>query len=373
MLARTLALSAVASVALSCTAPGSSTDAGADAIPTDLDAGAHGIHWVLGPPLPTPLAYATAQMFPVGASDLYLYVFGGSSASRGSLGIDSSAVYRSRVSGDTLQAWERVGDIAPGGTVQGLVGHASLPINDAMGNPGAAIAGGGSLTRGALPIVLAIYCDTSDGHLFDWSRFPPVLSEGQSFGVFAPFDPFDYALVGGIVNNVHSARVLVAPIRNGATSPDWVVGPSLPAPRSRHAWFVVGQQVYLLGGENNDGTVGDIIRTTRDASGAASGWETVGTIASPPVTHAAFTYRGEAYLVGGIDGTTFDGAASARVRRAPLEPNGHIGEFVDDAESLPMPLAASAFATDFEHYYLVGGMTEPDLTATGAVMIGTIY
>lgn len=358
-------------LALACGAPASPApdDAGLDATP---DAGLHGVHWAMGPPLPTPLAYATAETFMVDM-DTYVYVFGGSSASRGSLGTVSSAVYRSRISGDTLEPWQRIGDIAPAGATRGLVGHGSLPINDAMGNHGAAIAGGGDLTHGALPVVLAIYCDPNDGHLFDWSRFPPMLADGQSFGVFAPFDPLAYALVGGMVNNVPSARVLVAPIRNDATSPDWIVGPSLPAPRARHAYFVVDQQVYVLGGENNDGPVADVVRTTRGADRSVSGWEVVGTIEGPPVTASVFVYRREAYLVGGIDGSTFDGLPSARVRRAAVDADGRMATFADEPEPLPLPLAASAYATDFDHHYLIGGMTTPDLTATDAVVIGTIY
>lgn len=369
---RSLLLSLAAALVACTTSSPSDVDAGSDAA-GPVDAGVHGIHWAMGPPLPAPIAYATAQLFPVGQSDLYLYVFGGSTASRSTLGTDSSVVYRARIDGDTLDAWESIGSIAPAGTTQGLVGHGILPINDAMGNPGAAIAGGGSLTRGALPVMLAIYCDRADGHLFDWSRFPPGLTDGQWFGVLAPIDVYDYALIGGIVNNAPTARVLYASTLNAATATTWTAVPSLPEARARHAYFVVNQQVYLLGGENNDGVVADIVRTTRDAAGAVSGWETVGTIDGAPVAHASFTYRGDAWLVGGVDGTTFDGPASARVRRAPIDASGRIGAFADEAETLPMPLAASAFATDFDHFFLVGGMSTPDLTATDAVIVGTVY
>lgn len=353
------------------TPPLAMNDAGSDAPVADA-ALVHGIHWAVGSSLPEPLAYATAQIFPVGASS-YVYVFGGSSASRSSLGTFSSAVYRSRIgTDDTLGSWERVADISPSGMPQGLVGHGILPINDAAGNPGAALAGGGSSTS-ALPVVLAIYCDRSDGRLFDWSIYPPVLNQGQSFGVFAPFDPFSYALVGGMVGGAPSGRVEIAPINNAATAMTWIDGPSLPVPRARHSWLVFGQQVYVFGGENNDGTVSDILRTTRDAVGDVSGWERVGTLDGAPVTHASFLYQHEAWVVGGIDGTTFDGSASARVRHGVIGSDGHVAAFVDADESLPMPLAASAFATDYDHFFLIGGMTTPDLTATDTVIIGTIY
>lgn len=365
--------SLVVLLALACSTPLTPVDdAGSDGGGSP-DAGTHGIHWRVGPPLPQPLAYASAQIFPVGPQN-YLYVFGGSNADRGSLGTASSAVYRSLIGADgTLGAWESAGDIQAGTTTQALVGHGSLPLHDAFGNFGAAIAGGGSTTTGALPVILAVYADPVDGHLFDWSRFPPLLADGQSFGAFVPFDPFEFALVGGEVSAVPTARVLSASVRNDATATTWTVRPSLPAPRTRHAAFVFALQTYVLGGENVDGTVADIVRTTRDASRQVSGWETVGTIDGPPVAHASFVYLRDVYLVGGVDGTLFDGTVSARVRHAPIDGDGHVGAFVDDAESLPMPLAASALANDFDHYFLIGGMTLPDLTATDAVIIGTIY
>lgn len=369
---RRAAALALALLALACSTPGATPDdAGTDA--AEADAGVHGIHWAMGPPLPQPLAYATAQVFLVDTQN-YLYVFGGSNASRGALGTSSSAVYRAPIAADgTLGAWQSAGDMMVGGATQELVGHGILPLHDAMGNHGVAIAGGGSTRTGALPIILAVYADPIDGHLFDWSRFPPLLSDGQSFGAFSPFDPFEFALVGGEIAGVPTARVLSASVRNDATATTWTVRPSLPRPRVRHASFVFALETYVLGGENSDGALPDVLRTTRDASDQVSGWEVVGTIDGPPVAHASFVYLRDAYLVGGIDGTTFDGTVSARVRRAPIDTDGHIGTFADEAEGLPMPLAASALANDYEHYFLCGGMTLPDLTATDAVIVGSIY
>ncbi|MFO0682592.1 MAG: hypothetical protein U0234_11100 [Sandaracinus sp.] len=354
-----------------CGSPASDTDAAlVDAATVDA-AVPHGIRWAMGPALPTPLAYATAVVLGIGETDYYVYVFGGSSALRNDLVTISSAVYRSRIEGDSLGPWEPMGDIAPGGVVQGLVGHGALPIRDAMGNPGATFGGGGS-SSGTLPVILAVYADPTDGHLFDWSRYPQVLADGQLFGAFVPVTPFDDALVGGLVHGTYSDRVVIASTRNGETRTTWTDGPSLPEPRARQSWVLFHNAIYLVGGENDGGPVGAVTRTTLDTAGNVTGWEHAGSIASPPVAGAAFVRQGELWLVGGVEGRTFDGAASTHVRHGAFDGDGQVGAF-EDADPLPLSLAASALATDFTHYFLVGGQTGADLEATDQVVIGTAY
>lgn len=365
----------IASCALALAACGGGTTdvdaATVDAATVDA-AVPHGIHWAMGPALPTPLAYATAVVLGIGDTGQYVYVFGGSAALRNDLGTISSAVYRSRIDGDTLGAWEPMGDIAPGGVVQGLVGHGALPIRDALGNPGATFGGGGSAS-GTLPVILAVYADPTDGHLFDWSRYPQVLADGQLFGVFVPVTPFDDALVGGLVHGTYSDRVVYASTRNGETRTTWTDGPSIPAPRARHAWVQYHNAIYLVGGENDGGPVPEAVRSTLDAVGNVTGWESAGSIESPPVAGAAFVRMGELWLAGGVDGRTFDGAATTRVRHGAFDANGDVGVLEDASDPLPISLAASAIATDFMHTYLVGGQTGPSLEATDTVLIGTPY
>ncbi len=370
---RALSIASCMLVLAACEGAPPTTDAAlVDAAPPEDAAVPHGIRWALGPPLPVPTAYASAVVLGIGETDQYVYVFGGSAALRTDLGTISSAIYRSRIDGDSLGAWEPMGDISPGGAPQGLVGHGTLSIRDALGNPGATFGGGGS-SSGTLPVILAVYADPTDGHLFDWSRYPQVLADGQLFGVFVPVTPFDDALVGGLVHGTYSDRVVIASTRNGETRTTWTDGPSIPAPRARHGWFLFHNAIYLVGGENDGGPVEAVVRSTLDPVGNVTGWEGAGTITAPPVAGAAFVRQGELWLAGGVDGRTFDGAATARVRRGLLDSAGRVGALEDAADPLPLSLAASALTTDFTHTYLIGGQTGSDLEATDAVVIGTPY
>jgi hypothetical protein len=363
-------LFALLALAACSTPPAAPIDAAA---PIDMgtDAGTHGVRWSTGPDLPLPLAYATAQVIAFN-HERYLWVFGGANGTRTTLGTATSIVLRAHILADgTLEAWQHVGDITVGGAAFPLVGSASLPNGDAMGNPGAIFAGGGS-SHGFLPIVLAVYVNPADGSLFDWSRYPPTLDLGQSFGTFVQLDALNVALVGGVSGTTIVDRVRVASLANGSTQMTFADGPGLPTPRARHVSFVRANQVYLLGGENVNGALTDVIRTTRDASGAAIGWEPAGTLDAPAVAAAAMVLNGEAWILGGIDNDSFDGNATDRVRRARFDGGNQLGSWTDDVP-LPMPIAASAFATDYETVFLVGGQNGPDLTATTSVIIGQVY
>lgn len=369
---------ALGALLVACGAPAASIDAAVDPgdafLPVDgegLDGGRDPfITWSTGPELPAPLAFSSAQIINVGGQE-YVYVLGGSAADRSSLGAISSAVIRSAISASdgSLGAWEPMGDITIGATARGLVGHSSLPISDAMGNQGIALAGGGS-SSSALPIVLAVYVDGA-GALFDWSRFPPTLTEGQSFGTFDAFDVYRLALVGGLTGTTFSDQVRIAAIDNASTSTEWAVGPRLPAPRAHHASFKFANRIYLFGGENLDGPIADVIRTTRDADGVIDGWESVGTIDAPPLGEGALSYSRSAWLLGGVEGGSFDGQATARVRRAQLSADGHVEAF-GDVDPLPVPLANAAFATSGRAVYLIGGQNGPDLEAVPTVLVGRL-
>jgi hypothetical protein len=374
--ASALRLVVLAASMVACGGPAVVSDAGTESdafVATDAEADAavpHHIVWSAGPELPLALAFATAQIVELDGQD-YVYVLGGSSASRASLGTFSSAVLRSAIdaSDGSLGAWEPMGDITIGSAPRPLVGHGSLPISDAMGHQGIALAGGGT-SSSALPIVLAVYVD-ADGTLFDWSRFPPMLTEGQSFGTFDAFEAYRLALVGGLTGSSFSDQVRVAAIDNASTATEWAEGPHLPAPRAHHASFKFANRIYLFGGENLDGPIADVIRTTRDPDGAIDGWETVGTIDTPPLSHAVLSFERSAWLLGGIEGGSFDGAATARVRRASLDADGHVDAF-EDVDPLPMPLASSAFASDGATVYLIGGQSGPDLDPVPAVLVGRL-
>jgi hypothetical protein len=352
-------------------------DAGSDAGGADdggADAGPRMLSFRAGPDYPTGIAYARAVILPVGA-DRYLYVIGGADATRASLGAITAACFRAPIMADgTLGAWEDAGPISTMTGQLPLVGHGALRLNGEMGEIGVGVAGGGS-SSGALPVVLGAVVQP-DGTLGHWGKYDPILDMGQSFGAFVAFEAHQLALVGGLTGDTPTDQVRIAAIMNGAMSPTWRPGPTLPEARFGQASFAVGTTLYMIGGENASGTVSPVLMTTRDATTLdVNGWTSAGSLTPGTSFLAATAHGGQAWVFGGMDGGRATGSVSARVSRADIGADGHLGTFMRvPGGDLPTPVAASAFAYDdvTGHVYLVGGLTGEPLASTTGVIVGTL-
>ncbi len=337
--------------------------------------------WHVGPDFPEPVAFGAAMVLPSGGND-YLYVIGGASGTFGALGTLRAAVQRAPIMSDhSLGAWEPAGDIDAGGSAPlALAGHGAIRIWGETGEDGVAIAGGGTATS-ALPFVLGGYVQI-DGSLGEWGRFDPTLMSGQSFGTFNPFEAHQLALIGGLAGSTPTPRVLIAAIENGSMAPTWRPGPDLPAPRFGHGAVVMDRNlddevqgdIYLVGGANDDGTMSDVIRTSRDATMEVTSWVAAGTLPEPLVFPGVAVIEDRLYVMGGIAGDVMTGAPSAGVRVATIDATSHqVGAFTDVAgATLPTPVGAPMVALDGAYIYLVGGLAGSDHTASTAVVYGRL-
>jgi hypothetical protein len=358
---------------------------GADAGPTDAsgnDAGSTpDLGWHTGTDFPEPIAFGAAMVLPSGGTD-YLYVIGGANGTFGALGTLRAAVQRAPIMSDhSLGAWESAGDIdAGGGAPIPLAAHGAIRIWGETGEDGVAIAGGGT-TSSALPFVLGGYVQF-DGSLGEWGRFDPMLTSGQSFGTFNPFEAHQLALIGGLSGTTPTARVLIAAIENGSMAPTWRPGPDLPAPRFGHGAVVMDRNlddevqgdIYLIGGANDDGTMSDILRTSRDATMEVISWEPAGTLPEALVFPGVAVIEDRLYVMGGIAGDAMTGAPSAAVRMAVIDEATHqVGSFTDVADAtLPTAIGAPMVALDGAYIYLVGGLAGSDHAASTAVVYGRL-
>jgi hypothetical protein len=362
-------------LAVGCGAPAvMDVDAGSDsgALPTDggQDAGPRHFGFRASEDFPAPIAYAQAAILPSNGRR-YLYVVGGGDAIGTSV-TPYSAVTRSEVHGDgTLGPWIDAGDIGDPGTSFPLVGHDMIPLNGEDGTPGLAVAGGFT-PMSPLPFVFGGYVQ-ADSSLGAWGRFDPMLTAGQSFGSFDAFESHQLALIGGIDGTTTVDRVMIAAIMNGAMSPTWRPGPSLPEPRFGHASFTFNGEVFLIGGEGDGGPVTDIIRSQRDATMEVTSWTSVGTIDSAPTFGGAFVHAGQVWVLGGLSGGRAAENPTARVLRADIGSDGHMGAFSRVAGGdLPVALAASAVVYDDPYVYMIGGLTGVPLAASTHVIVGTL-
>lgn len=365
VLSSLLALSACGSPAT----PG--TDAGtSDAAPSDADVVVP-VGWHAAPALPEPIAFGVAMAL-ASEGNAYVYVIGGASGSFGDLGTLSASIHRALILPDhSLGAWEAAGELGAGGSPIRLAGHDAIRIHGETGADGVAIAGGGTATS-ALPFVLGGYVQF-DGSLGEWGRFDPMLTSGQAFASFDPFEAHQLALIGGLEGTTPVARVVIAAIENGAMSPTWRPGPDLPAPRFGHGSAVVNGEVYLVGGANDDGTISDIVRTTRDATMEVTSWVSAGTLSEPVVFPGVALVEDRLFVIGGIEGDAATGTASARVRMAQVDATTHdVGAFTDVTDAtLPAAIGAPMVAVAGEYAYVVGGLGA-DHTASTSVVYGRL-
>lgn len=334
------------------------------------------IAWTESAPLPEELAYAAATLLTSGTSR-WIFVVGGATASGDTIGTTSTSVLRAPVNTDgSLGAWEtiaRVGREPPGMPVP-VSQHGILRLTGEDLRQGFCIAGGNT-GGGEVPLVLATYVSPEGTLDSPWGAFSPRITAGQGQwrGTFMPFDPHALALVGGLTNTGVTARVQFAQIYLGVDVPTFTEGPPLPAPRADHSWVgrnrpgMPTDDLFVLGGLNDDGSTDDVLQATRNAEDVVDGWRTVGTLPSAPHGHASVLIGTEIYVLGGAEGSSITG----RVRRAELATDGTVGTFEDVADAtLPVPLANAAMVQDDVIVYLIGGRTGADGASSNHVLIG---
>jgi hypothetical protein len=346
-------------------APTTAPDAG---VATAPDAGlVDEIAWHVEADYPTPVVFASASVLPVG-DRRYLYVVGGQAGTYGAPTDPVPDVRRAEILPDhTLGAWEDAGRLSTGMRPIPLAGHHAIQLHFDDGSEGVAVAGGGT-GASDLPLVLTCPADPSSGALSGWGRFDPMLTEGAWFATFEPFDPHMLALIGGTLAGTPTARVVVAPVLNGAMSATFIDGPPLPSPRFGHASAMIAGEVYVIGGANDDGVLNEVVRTTRDATMHVEGWLDAGSTGSGLVFAGAAVAESSLYVLGGLVGGVDDGTATARVLTSTVRADGSLGVLRPvDGGALPAPVAAPIVATDAGHVYVVGGYGADD-QATARVL-----
>lgn len=192
-----------------------------------------------------------------------------------------------------------------------------------------------------------------DGALGSWracSPLPPGKA-GTQYHTCATWRNFVYVLGGVYVDEEGSTgqsdQVWVAEVLEDGTLSPWRQTESLPEPRQSGAAMLLGDRFYYLGGQNRR----EIYSAKIHVDGLLGPWEEVGKLPTTLSSSFVFFDRGSLFAVGG---NLVHGQKSDRCYRAPITPEGLVGEF-RRTESLPEPSSAANALRVGNQIILVGG------------------
>lgn len=145
-------------------------------------------------------------------------------------------------------------------------------------------------------------------------------------------------LVGGTDGRSAQAAVAMATVGADGNVGEWTRAANVPEPRSHHIAFAHEGQLYLAGGfrgmpvGNNITPLEVILRSTRDASGAITGWEEMGVMDPVRSTHSGVLRDRWLYVFGGLSAFS----SLAIVQRAPIGCDGRIGTWEEVRGEIPV-------------------------------------
>lgn len=163
-----------------------------------------------------------------------------------------------------------------------------------------------------------------------------------------------------------------ASLRDGGAVPGAFadVGVSLPQGHVYGGVAVVGDWVYVLGGNRSGaGVIADIARARVQPDGSLGVFSSAGSLPSPRGYHCAAVLGDWLYLVGG---STTGLAAARDVLRAPIEPDGDLGAFVDTGIDLVTGRHAPVCAAVGGRLYVIGGSNQASLESAPVAPDGTL-
>jgi hypothetical protein len=223
--------------------------------------------------------------------------------------------------------------------------HASVVIGDFL------YVIGGFTTAGTGAVMNVVRAQiNSDGTLGTFSTTSGLAQPraGHSCVVIGNF----LYVIGGNGTGMNLKSVERAPI-----NPDGSIGIFLPlsnvslvAARQGHSSVVVKNKLYVIGGEGA-GFPTTVEEATINLDGSISTFQTAGTLNVPRAFHATFVSGDALYVVGGKTAT----GRTATIERAAISGAGTLGPFVTQAQTLTAARAGPATAIAGAFLYLVAG------------------
>lgn len=272
----------------------------------------------------------------------FLYTMVGASAS----GSADSTVERAAIAEDgSLGAFEKIGN-----TPKGLIGPGFAQLDRSF-----VLAGGLGSDGNSTPSTFVGQVGDDGAVTFTAG---PDLTKSRYHVSLSYAKGYVYA-IGGLFQDVSSGtpdQTVEAAVErasfDGTTLGAWTTLAPLPAPTTHHAAVSFDGALWLIGGGSGAAAKTSILRSAVADDGSLGDWIEVGVLPEGRATSSALVFLDQLYVVAGM--TSLTGGEVATVLRAPIA-DGAVGAF---EELAPLPKArAHAHQTPLVngHLYNVGG------------------
>jgi N-acetylneuraminic acid mutarotase len=272
----------------------------------------------------------------------WLYVVGGADGA-GAL----NSVERAGINADgTIESF----DVVDGATlVEARAGHTSVVIGDSL------YVIGGSGTSGASASIERARIN-DDGSLGSFTLVPGVaLTTARSGHTSALIGNAVYVIGGTRSDGTKLGSIERAIIESdGSLGTFTSVDAILALPRSGHTTELVGNALYVIGGDPGGGSPsGSVERATVGGDGTLGAFMPAGTaLVSPRSGHRSVILGSAMYVFGG----STSGGVTREIERAPINASGSLGGFaVAPGTALSIPRTSQSTATVGNMLYTIGG------------------
>lgn len=207
-----------------------------------------------------------------------------------------------------------------------------------------------------------------DGTLSNWSPTTP-LPQPRSLPGEALLGNRVY-VIGGNDGFFQTSDVWYATINGNGTLTSWTTVASLPHNLQGHQVVVVGNRIYVMGGYDGFSKQDAVYYTTINSNGSLSGWTTTTPLPEARTQGAAVAFGSRIYYIGG-QGQGPSAPPSSTVFSALVNPDGTTGSW-STATALPQARWTHRAALVGDTIYVIGGCTDlfgcPLTSATSSIV-----
>lgn len=214
---------------------------------------------------------------------------------------------------------------------------------------------GGKNAAGSAIVTVRRAAITGDGSLSGWQNTTPLPVALYSHAVVASSDGRFLYVLGGWQNTTRVKTVYRAEVGANGLLGGWATLTPLPEEIAQQAAVLVGNRIYMIGGQNTNDTHNKVTTTTIRTDGSLSGWISVTSLPRPVERLSAVVINGSIYVTGGSDGRTTGGAFDT-VYYSKINSNGTLAGW--QTTQLPEPLYYHQSVVQNGRLFVLGGTTD---------------